>query len=105
MKLSILILGAALMLPATGWTRTESSSEESRSDRVRTKTTTHQAEPDGMFERSMMGIHRTLEPVGNTLRHGSESVERGVRRVVPGSSEMPDREHLEQQRQQEQRNR
>lgn len=101
MKLSILLMTAALVLPATGWSASTSSSQSQHRTHAKVEAATPVPEPENMFERGLMSMHRTLEPVGNTLKHGAQSIEHGVRgtgrtmkHAMPGTSTQ---EHNKQQ--------
>lgn len=99
MKLSILLMTAALVLPVTGWSASTSSSQ-SHHTHAKVEAATPVPEPENMFERGLMGVHKTLEPVGNTLKHGAQSIEHGVRgtgkSMKHATSGTSDQEHSKQ---------
>jgi hypothetical protein len=78
MKLPILIIAAAVALPASGWSR-EIDDRRDRNFGDRMEESSRRT--GNMLERGLLRIHDGLTPLGRTLKKESRDTERTIRKT------------------------
>ena len=78
MKLPILIIAAAVALPASGWSR---DNDDRRERNIGDRMEESSRRTGNMLERGLLRIHDSLTPLGRTLKKESRDTERTVRKT------------------------